>query len=182
MCLIRGHRGTSLIRNSPRLGPYIRTWRFLMSEVTMYRVVADVLARVGNYLTTRIASGEDRSHRCRLKSLGAVMWLIRGYPRSPHGEVRPCHRKSTCLTQSTLGPYVVQMWSRNLPYLVVADVLAGVGNNLTTRIASGENTSHLCRLRSRGAVMWPIREYLVYLAQWVFQSVLESQLPHKIVN
>ena len=117
-----------------------------MSEVTMYRVVADVLARVGNYLTTRIASGEDRSHRCRLKSLGAVMWLIRGYPRSPHGEVRPFHRKSTCLTQSTLGPYVVQVWSRDQRYRVVADVLAGVGDYLTTRIASRENTSHSCRL------------------------------------
>ena len=30
----------------------------------------------------------------------------------PHGGVRPFHQKSTCLTQITLGPYVVQIWSR----------------------------------------------------------------------
>jgi len=31
---------------------------------------------------------------------------------APHGGVRPCHRKSTCLTQSNSQPYVVQLWSR----------------------------------------------------------------------
>jgi len=35
--------------------------------------------------------------------------------RYPHGGVRPFHQKSTCLTQLTLGPYVVQIWSRNTP-------------------------------------------------------------------
>ena len=30
----------------------------------------------------------------------------------PHDGVRPFHRKSTCLPQSTSGPYVVQIWSR----------------------------------------------------------------------
>ena len=30
----------------------------------------------------------------------------------PHGGVRPFHQKSTCLTQLTLGPYVVQIWPR----------------------------------------------------------------------
>ena len=34
---------------------------------------------------------------------------------SPHGGVRPVHQKSTCLTQLTLGPRVVQIWSRNTP-------------------------------------------------------------------
>ena len=33
----------------------------------------------------------------------------------PHGGVRPFHQKSNCLTQSTLGPYVVYIWSRNTP-------------------------------------------------------------------
>ena len=28
---------------------------------------------------------------------------------------RPFHQKSSCLTQLTLGPYVVQIWSRNTP-------------------------------------------------------------------
>ena len=31
---------------------------------------------------------------------------------SPHGGARPVHQKSTCLTQLTLGPYVVRIWSR----------------------------------------------------------------------
>ena len=31
----------------------------------------------------------------------------------PHGGVRPVHQKSTHLTKLTLGPYVVQIWSRN---------------------------------------------------------------------
>jgi len=33
----------------------------------------------------------------------------------PHGRVQPFHQKSTCLVESTLGPYVVQIWSRNTP-------------------------------------------------------------------
>jgi len=32
----------------------------------------------------------------------------------PHVGVRPFHQKSTCLTQLTLGPYVVQIWSRDV--------------------------------------------------------------------
>ena len=31
------------------------------------------------------------------------------------GGLQPFHQKSTCLMQSTLGPYVVQIWSRNTP-------------------------------------------------------------------
>ena len=31
----------------------------------------------------------------------------------PHGAVRFFHPKSTCLTQSTLGPRAVQIWSRD---------------------------------------------------------------------
>ena len=36
-------------------------------------------------------------------------------PKCPHGRVRPVHHKSSCLTQFTLGPYVVQIWSRHPP-------------------------------------------------------------------
>ena len=32
---------------------------------------------------------------------------------APRGGVRPFHQKSTCITQSTLERYVVQIWSRN---------------------------------------------------------------------
>ena len=31
---------------------------------------------------------------------------------SPHGGLRPFHQKSTCIAQSTVGHYLVQMWSR----------------------------------------------------------------------
>ena len=33
-------------------------------------------------------------------------------PLYPHGGVRPSRQKSSFLTQSTLGPNVVQIWSR----------------------------------------------------------------------
>ena len=36
-------------------------------------------------------------------------------PSPPNGVIRPFHRKSTGLTQLTLGSYVVQIWSRNTP-------------------------------------------------------------------
>ena len=35
--------------------------------------------------------------------------------RVPPGGVHRFHQKSTCLTQLTLGPYVVQIWSRSTP-------------------------------------------------------------------
>jgi len=31
----------------------------------------------------------------------------------PHGGLRPFHQWSNCITQLTLGPYVVQIWSHN---------------------------------------------------------------------
>ena len=34
-------------------------------------------------------------------------------PGTPHGRGQPSHQKSTCLTQLTSGPNVVQIWSRN---------------------------------------------------------------------
>ena len=36
---------------------------------------------------------------------------------SPHGGLRPVHQKSTCLSQSTSGPYVVRCWSHCPPNL-----------------------------------------------------------------
>jgi len=45
----------------------------------------------------------------------------RSSPSSPptltshkHGALRPFHQKSTCITQLTVGPYVVQSWSPNV--------------------------------------------------------------------
>ena len=35
--------------------------------------------------------------------------------RGVHGGVRPFHQKSSCLTQLTVGPRVVQTWSRSTP-------------------------------------------------------------------
>ena len=40
---------------------------------------------------------------------------VSGYEPPPHGGARPFHHKSTCLTQSTSGHCVVQIWSRNTP-------------------------------------------------------------------
>ena len=37
------------------------------------------------------------------------------YDMYAHGGVRPFHEKSTCTTQLTSRPYVVQIWSRNTP-------------------------------------------------------------------
>ena len=39
-------------------------------------------------------------------------------PADPHGGERPFHKKSTCLARSTVGPYVVQVWSRNPQHLM----------------------------------------------------------------
>ena len=55
--------------------------------------------------------------------------------RSPHGGVRTIHQKSTCLTQSSLGPDVVQIWSRYAPCF---------GHNETRvvhQVGNGENLS-----------------------------------------
>ena len=52
--------------------------------------------------------------------LGPPSWQARALPcrvdesvphTQPHGRARPFHEKSTCLTQSPSGPYVVQIWS-----------------------------------------------------------------------
>jgi len=47
----------------------------------------------------------------------ALALLLQGRTRCPraehpHGGVQPFQQKLTCLTHSTLGPYVVQIWSR----------------------------------------------------------------------
>ena len=44
-------------------------------------------------------------HSCRLTFLELTY---------PHGGVRPCQQKSTCITQLTFGPNVVQIWSHNI--------------------------------------------------------------------
>jgi hypothetical protein len=33
----------------------------------------------------------------------------------PHSGVRPFHKRTTCFIELTLGPYVLQIWSRNNP-------------------------------------------------------------------
>jgi hypothetical protein len=50
-------------------------------------------------------------------SYGDGRYLMGGAPLYPHGGVRPFHQKSTCLTQSTSRPYVVQILSRYPPNL-----------------------------------------------------------------
>ena len=54
--------------------------------------------RFGGYEHPKPETGSDHQHR-----------------NAPHGGVLPFHPKSTCLPQSTVGPYVVQIWSRDSP-------------------------------------------------------------------
>ena len=49
---------------------------------------------------------------------GTERWCMHGLlpgrnTRTSHGGLWPCNQKSTYLTQLTLGPHIVQMWSRN---------------------------------------------------------------------
>ena len=44
-----------------------------------------------------------------------------------HGGLRPFHQKSTCLTQLTLGPCVVHIWTRNPPKLLIFHFSLGSG-------------------------------------------------------
>jgi len=75
----------------------------------------------------------------------------------PHGGVRPFHQKSTCLTQLTLVPKVVQIWSRNTLELGGSEtfVLHRVGGGLiqTTSPQSGSKSSFsvalICATRRR---------------------------------
>ena len=57
----------------------------------------------------------------------------------PHGGIRPFHQKSTCHTQLTLGPYVVQSWSRDAPESGPNEtrVLYRVG-------CAGQGSPHVC--------------------------------------
>ena len=41
------------------------------------------------------------------------MQNVGGALAGPHGGEGPVHQQSTCITQFTLGPCVVQIWSRN---------------------------------------------------------------------
>jgi len=62
----------------------------------------------------------------------------------PHGGVRPSHQKSTGLTQLTLGPYVVQIWSRNTLKQAGRFVIRAEGKRLVVRhIFTPEAELHL---------------------------------------
>ena len=95
----------------------------------------------------------------------------------PHGGLRSFHQTSTCLTQLTLGPYVVQMRSRDTPRggddetLVVHRVVAGIrrlmgynsgGSNKTDcpplRAGGTAEVDDVARLvEDRGGVDWRVR-------------------------
>ena len=47
------------------------------------------------------------------KQLGRSQLVKSGWWMGGRTGVRPFHQKSTCLTQLTLGPHVVQIWPRN---------------------------------------------------------------------
>ena len=58
------------------------------------------------------ANGPRRAH------LGPGPYRRVGVVDCPHDGLRPFHQKSTCVTQSTLGSYAVQIWSRNRQFQV----------------------------------------------------------------
>ena len=47
----------------------------------------------------------------------------------PHGGLRPSHRKSTCLTESISGPYVVQIWPRYVLKQMDCNTQCGLGGS-----------------------------------------------------
>ena len=59
----------------------------------------------------------------------------------PHGGLRPVHQKSTCITQLTLGPYVVQIRSRSV--------------QISERTKPAESTVWVCAQDAEGSTWWP---------------------------
>ena len=74
--------------------------------------------------SSRGSSYTPRSRRC---------------PPHPHGGVRPFHQKSTCLTQLTLGPCVVQIWSHITPE-------SGPNETLVLHCVGGDTHTHTLSL------------------------------------
>ena len=77
----------------------------------------------------------------------------------PHGELRPFHQKSTCLTQLTLGPYVMQIWPRNTPESGVNEFceLHPVGCGIKLQIQPGSyNSAGALRFAPASISRWEI--------------------------
>ena len=64
-----------------------------------------------------LAMSEQGSEIIRIKYLPELRWRAHSEWQPPHDGLRPFHQKSICITQWTLGPYVVHIWSCNPPKL-----------------------------------------------------------------
>ena len=137
--------------------------------------------RPTNTRTSRLLTGLDTSNQdetqhghdecqtklCLAKNRGTLQRAGRVIPENPlmsqhsgeywaghpHGGVRPRHQKSTCVTQSTLGPNVVKLWSRNPPDLEGTKLTHSFGGNETLeRNPRGNETLALHRVGIRTSV------------------------------
>ena len=121
---------------------------------------------------------------CQIKALfqvphGAALDKFDNPTLFPHGGVRPIHQKSTCLTQSILGPYLVHSWSRNTPES------SPNSTRVLHRVVPLSLKPKLLFQIPHGAALDKFDEpddIQVYLTQRINKMVLETQLPHNIVK
>jgi len=73
------------------MAPYLHIYKYIYTYIYIYIYI---YSYVHNPHSHSMLSAEDRP---------------------PHGGVRPSHQTSTCITQLTSGPHVVQIWSCSTP-------------------------------------------------------------------
>ena len=93
---------------SPRKGAHGCCWWGSYPCLSLFG--RSVLVSPGIFFRTRIDGCESRTQNV---NLGIVGQSDGGRSFTPHGQVRPFHQKPNGFTQSTVGPHVVQIWSRN---------------------------------------------------------------------
>jgi len=64
------------------------------------------------HISVEYLEGHDARRGIELPQLNLTQQTLGSDLGVPHGGLRPFHQKSSCLTQLTLGPCVVQIWSR----------------------------------------------------------------------
>jgi hypothetical protein len=108
---LSGLRAVHLVRFSPKV-PWLRplgSWRRPMAPSG--RMARSVSWCGAPRLSHVSSSRDDTGLMVVISGQGGQDELdpsVASAP-DPHGEVRPFHQESACLTQSTLGPYVVQI-------------------------------------------------------------------------
>ena len=103
---VLGVKRALLCRKLPNPGnfPAVRTLSGLTATPLLSETGTDKPVRSRSQVWP--CSGPGFSH-FQVKGIQVVSFSL-----GPHGVVRPFHQTSTCLSQSTLGPNVVHIWSR----------------------------------------------------------------------